>query len=174
MLAGVTLGLVVTYLLGAEALLRSPYAEPAHNLFMSLIRGGGHESMSQLHGGPAGGKSMEEKMSESKMQNMNQSAIANNILGSPTGLAAGGLAAVTVMGVVPLAAASFVVSWKQRSFVVAGLLAVSGLILMMLPLSNMNFGFPGPTIGVIAGLGILGLGLAKATSTAKAMRVAPP
>src|SRR5919204_6886831 len=105
-LAVVTLALVLTYGLGAEAILQTPYAEPAHNLFMSLVQGGGHESMARLHGGGTNERPMEEQdMSEAQMRNMNQSIIANNILGSPKSMAAGGLAAVTVMGVVPLGAA---------------------------------------------------------------------
>jgi hypothetical protein len=54
-----TLAVVLTYVLGAQALLQTPQAEEGHNLFMSmltpLIQGitGGHRSMSQMHGGPA-------------------------------------------------------------------------------------------------------------------------
>jgi hypothetical protein len=174
-LAAATLAVVLTYLLGAPALLQTPQAEEGHNLFMStimspirsLIQGitGGHASMSQMHGGPAS--------EESTMQGMNQGLIGNNMLGSPKTLPAGGLAAVVIMGVIPLAAAAFVISWKQRSFVVAGLLAASGIILMILPLANMNFVIPGPIIGVIVGLVILGLGVAKGIRTARAVTVAP-
>ena len=162
-LAAATLAVVLTYVLGAQALLQTPYAEPGHELFMSLytplIQGitGGHSSMSQTHGGPA---------SDSQMQG-SMGLIGNNMLGSPAGMAASGLAAVVVMGAIALTAAAFVVSWKQRSFVVAGLLAASGVILMILPLANMNFVFPGPIIGVVVGLGILGLGVAKGIRTAK-------
>jgi hypothetical protein len=56
---------------------------------------------------------------------------------------------------------------------VAGLLAASGIILMILPLANMNFVIPGPIIGVIVGLMILGLGLAKSIRTARAVMVVP-
>jgi hypothetical protein len=99
--------------------------------------------------------------------------IGNNILGSPTGLSAGGLAAVVVYSVIPLAAAAFVVSRSQRSFVVAGLLAASGIILMIHPLTNMNFVFPGPIIGVVVGLAILGLGATKGIKTSRAVMAAP-
>ena len=164
-LAAATLAIVLAYVLGAEVLLQTPYAEPAHNLFMSLLGiVGGHASVSQMHGsGPA---------SDSQMQG-GMGIIGNNILGSPAGMAAAGLAAVVVMGVVPLAAAAYVISWKQRSFAVAGLLAASGVILMILPLANMNFAIPGPIIGVVAGLAILGLGVAKGIRTAKTAAVAP-
>jgi hypothetical protein len=104
---------------------------------------------------------------------MNQGLIGNNMLGSPKTLPAGGLAAVVIMGVIPFATAAFVVSWKQRSFVVAGLLAASGIILMILPLANMNFVIPGPIIGVVVGLAILGLGVTKGIRTARAVTVAP-
>lgn len=162
-LAAATLAVVLTYVLGAQALLQTPYAEPGHDLFMSmytpLIQGitGGHSSMSQMHGGPA---------SESQMQGA-MGLIGNNMLGSPAGMAAAGLATVVLMGVIPLAAAAFVISWKQRSFVVAGLLAAGGMILMILPLANMNFVIPGPIIGVVVGLGILGLGVVKGIRTAR-------
>jgi hypothetical protein len=103
---------------------------------------------------------------------MNQGLIGNNMLGSPAGLAAGGLAAVVVMGAITFAVAAFVISWKQRSFVVAGLLAASGIILMILPLANMNFVIPGPIIGLVAGLAIFGLGMAKGIRTARTAVVA--
>lgn len=89
------------------------------------------------------------------------------MLGSPKTLPAGGLAAVVVMSAIALATAAFVVSWKQRSFLVAGLLAASGIFLLILPLANMNFMIPGPIIGAIVGLCILGLGVAKGIRTAR-------
>jgi hypothetical protein len=109
----------------------------------------------------------EQEMSESQMEGL----IGNNILGAPKTLPAGGFAAVTIIGVIPLATASFVISWKQRSNIVAGLLAASGAILMILPLANMNYVIPGPMIGVTVGLMILGLGVAKCIRTARAVRV---
>lgn len=42
------------------------------------------------------------------------------------------------------------------------------------PLANMNFVIPGPTIGVIVGLVILGLGVAKGIRTARAVTVPTP
>lgn len=174
-LATVTLAIVLTYVLGAPALLRMPIAEEGHNLFMSIFGPlrqaitSGHSSMAQMHGGPASSeKSTIEGMSESQMQAMNQGLIGNNILGSPATLPAGGLAVVVVISAIVLSAAAFIVSWKQRSFVVAGLLAASGIILMILPIAKMNFVIPGPIIGVIVGLVILGLGIVKGIKTAKA------
>jgi hypothetical protein len=178
-LTAVTLAVVLTYVLGAPALLRMPIAEEGHNLFMSiftpLIQGitGGHRSMSQMHGSPASEDSTVQGMSESQMQLMNQGLIGNNMLGSPAGLAAGGLAVVVVMGAITFAVAAFVISWKQRSFAIAGLLTASGIILMILPLANMNFVFPGPIIGVAVGLAIFGLGVAKGIVTARAVTVTP-
>jgi hypothetical protein len=181
-LAAATLTVVLTYVLGAQALLQTPQAEEGHNLFMSTIMSpimsliqaitGGHASMSQMHGGPASEESTMQGMSESQMLAMNQGLIGNNMLGSPKTLPAGGLAAVVVMGAIILAAAAFVISWKQRSFVVAGLLAASGIILMILPLANMNFVIPGPIIGVVVGLAILGLGVTKGIRTARTAVVA--
>jgi len=174
-LAALTLAVVSTYVLGAPALLQMPIAEEGHNLFMSIFGPlrqaitSGHSSMAQMHGGQASSeKSMMEGMSESQMQGMNQGLIGNNILGSPATLPAGGLAVVVAISAIVLSAAAFIVSWKQRSFVVAGLLAASGIILMILPIAKMNFVIPGPIIGVIVGLVILGLGIAKGIKTAKA------
>lgn len=176
-LAAATLAVVLTYVLGAPVLLQTAQAEEGHNLFMSMFTPliqaitGGHSSMAQMHGGSASDSQM-QGMSESEMQRMNQGLIGNNILGSPKTLPAGGLAAVVVMGAIALAAATFVVSWKQRSYLIAGLLAAGGVILMILPLANMNFVIPGPIIGVAVGLGILWLGLVKAIRTARTAVVA--
>jgi hypothetical protein len=182
-LAAATLAVVLTYVLGAPALLQTAQAEEGHKLFMSLIMPviqsitGGHSSMAQLHGGGAPtSESTMEGMSESQMQEMLQGTmglIGNNILGSPATLPAGGLAVNIVAGAITFAIAAFVISWKQRSYLVAGLLAASGMILMILPLANRNFVIPGPIIGVIVGLMILGLGVAKGIRTATAVTVAP-
>src|SRR5918993_1595365 len=178
-LAAVTLAVVLTYVLGAPALLRMPIAEEGHNLFMSIFGPlrqaitSGHSSMAEMHGGPASSeRSTTEGMSESHMQGMNQGLIGNNILGSPATLPAGGLAVVVVIGAIVLSAAAFIVSRNQRSFVVAGLLAASGVIVMILPLANMNFEVPGPIIGVVVGLAILGLGMAKGIRSAMPTTVA--
>jgi hypothetical protein len=178
-LGAATLAIVLTYVLGAQALLQTPQAEGGHNLFMSifapLIQGitGGHRSMAQMHGGgPASEESTMQGMSESQMQGINQGLIGNNVLGSPATLPAGGLAVVVVTSAVTFAVAAFVISWNQRSFVVAGLLAASGVILMILPLANMNFVIPGPIIGVAVGLAIFGLGMAKGIRTARTAVVA--
>jgi hypothetical protein len=72
---------------------------------------------------------------------------------------------------VALATAAFVVSWKHKSFLVAGLLAASGIIFMVASVIATEYFavimVPGPILGVIFGLGILGLGLAKGIRTAK-------
>jgi hypothetical protein len=140
------------------------------SVFTPLIQGitGGHRSMSQMHGGPASEEeSTMQGMSESQMQGMNQGLIGNNMLGSPATLPAGGLAVVVVTSAITFAVAAFVISWNQRSFVLAGLLAASGIILMILPLANMNFVIPGPIIGVAVGLAIFALGVAKGIRTAR-------
>lgn len=178
-LAAATPAVVLTYVLGAPTLLQTPQAEEGHNLFMSMFRPliqvitSGHSSMAQIHGGgPASQESTMQGMSDSQMQGMNRGLIGNNILGSPATLPAGGLAVVVVTSAITFAVASFVISWKQRSFVVAGLLAASGIILMILPLANMNFVIPGPIIGVAVGLAIFGLGMAKGIRTARMTVVA--
>jgi hypothetical protein len=182
-LAAATLVIVLTYVLGAPALLQTAQAEEGHKLFMSLFMPliqaiiGGHSSMAQMHGdGAPASESTMEGMSESQVQEMRQGTmglIGNNILGSPATLPAGGLAVNVVAGAITFAIAAFVISWKQRSFIVAGLLAASGVILMILPLANMNFVIPGPILGFIVGLVILGLGVAKGARTARAVRIAP-
>jgi hypothetical protein len=170
--ASATLAVALTYVLGAPALLQTAQAEEGHNLFMSLLGAitGDHSSMARMHGDSASDESTTEGMSSSEMQAMNRGVLANNMLGSPPGMAAAGFAAVVIMSAIPLAAAAFVISLKQMSFVVAGLLAASGVTLMILPLANMNLAIPGPIIGVVAGLGILGLGVAKAVETLRALK----
>lgn len=163
-LATATLAVVLTYVLGGQALLQSPYAEPVHNLVMSLMQGirGPMLPESQMHAGPT---------SESHMQPPNYGIIGNNILGGPATLPAGGLAVLILYIVIPLAVAAFVISWNQRSFIVAGLLAVSGSILMIPPLIATGYltviVIPGPILGFISGLTIFGLGVIKGIRTAK-------
>ena len=75
------------------------------------------------------------------------------------------LVPVLGLGAIAPAVAAFVLSWKQRSYLVAGLLAVSGIIGMIPGLiatgSLAVIVFPGSIYGVIYGLGIIGLGVAK-------------
>jgi hypothetical protein len=92
--------------------------------------------------------------------------ILTNMLGGPAFLGD-----VDDISAIVLAAAAFVISWKQRSFVVAGLLAVSGVIFMLPALIATEYlsliVLPGPILGVISGLGIFGLGIAKGIRTAR-------
>jgi hypothetical protein len=91
------------------------------------------------------------------------------------GIAVLGLGVGTALNIssIALSAAAFAVSWKQRSFLVAGLLAAAGAIYMipgLVALASINFAvivFPGPILGVIFGLMILGFGLVKGIKTAK-------
>lgn len=97
------------------------------------------------------------------------------------GIAVLGLAAGTALNIsaLVLGAVAFAVSWKQRSYLVAGLLAATGAIYMipgLVALASINFAvivFPGPILGVIFGLVILGLGVTKGITTAKPTAVAP-
>lgn len=97
--------------------------------------------------------------------------VLTSVLGGPTLLQSAGFVAVVAISAIALAAAAFVVSWKQRSFLVAGLLAVSGIILMIPPLIATGYLavilFPGPILGVIFGLAIFRLGVAKGIRTAR-------
>jgi hypothetical protein len=183
-LAAATLAVVLTYVLGAPALLQTAQAEEGHELFMSLFMPliqaitGGHSSMAQMHGGGAPtSESTIDGMSESQVHETRRQGtmglIGNNILGNPATLPAGGLAVNVVAGAITFAIAAFVISWKHRSYLVAGLLIASGIILMILPLANMNFRIPGPIIGVVVGLVILGLGVTKGIRTARDVTVSP-
>jgi hypothetical protein len=79
------------------------------------------------------------------------------------------------MAVLGLATASYIVSRNQKSFLVAGLIAASGLLLTIPSLiATGNLAIivlPGPILGVIMGLGILGLGVTKGIRTARAAMV---
>ena len=94
------------------------------------------------------------------------------------GIAVLGLAAGTVLNIasIGLAAAAFGVSWKQRSYLIAGLLVVAGIIYMIpgwVALGDFSvIIIPGPILGVLFGLLILGLGIAKSIRTAKTPMVA--
>ncbi len=162
-LAAAALALILTNLLGAQALLQSPYAEPAHNFFMSLI--------SPMHRNAENNMPLDQ---ESHSQPQMQGVIANNVLGGQAG-AAGGLAVVVLHGVSALAAAAFIVSWKQRSFLLAALLVVSGIILMIPTLIATGFFavimIPGPILGFITGLILFGLGIMKGIRIAKTTTV---
>jgi hypothetical protein len=91
------------------------------------------------------------------------------------GIAVLGLAAGTALSItsIALSAVAFAVSWKQRSYLVAGLLAATGVIYMipaLVALASINFAvivFPGPILGVIFGLAIFGLGVAKGVRTTR-------
>jgi hypothetical protein len=84
---------------------------------------------------------------------------------------------VVPISAIILAIGAFAVSWKQRSFLVAGLLAASGIIFMTSAMVATGFFavivFPGPILGVIIGLGIFGLGLAKGIRTARIVTAVP-
>jgi hypothetical protein len=99
--------------------------------------------------------------------------------------AVGNVALVTKVGPTPvfslaaivLASAAFVVSWKMRSYLVAGLLTASGIIFMVPALNAMGYSFavivfPGPILGIIFGLVIFGLGVAKGVRSARTVTAA--
>jgi flagellar biosynthesis protein FliR len=86
-----------------------------------------------------------------------------------------GLAPWPGIGAIVLATLAFVVSWKHRSFLVAGLLAASGVTGIIAGVINTRYFavivFPGPILGVIIGLGILALGVAKGIRTARTAEI---
>ena len=79
-----------------------------------------------------------------------------------------------VSAVAILAIAAFAVSRERRSFVVAGLLAASGLVGVVYALIRTDFlmasSFPGPIFGIILGLPILGLAVAEAVGATRDRR----
>ena len=80
------------------------------------------------------------------------------------------VAPVTGIAAIGLAAGAFVLSWNQKSFLVSGLLVVSGIVYtigtMLAVVYLFGLAVPGPILGAISGLGILGLGVAKSIRTA--------
>jgi hypothetical protein len=73
-----------------------------------------------------------------------------------------------------LAAAAFGVSWGQKSVLISALILISGtLVTVNAIIATRNVSilvFPGPIIGVILGLVLLALGIAKSLSTATKIR----
>lgn len=73
-----------------------------------------------------------------------------------------------------LAAAAFGVSWGQKSVLISALILISGtLVTVNAIIATRNVSilvFPGPIIGVILGLILLALGIAKSLSTATKIR----
>jgi hypothetical protein len=98
--------------------------------------------------------------------------VLTNVLGGPALLQSAGLAAAVVISAIVLAAGAYASSRKQRSYPVAGLLALSGIILMIPAIIATGYltviVFPGPILGVIFGMVLLGLGVAKGISSARA------
>jgi hypothetical protein len=85
-----------------------------------------------------------------------------------------GLAPWPGVAVAALATAAFGLSRKRRSFVVAGLLAASGVVGVVYALIRTDFlmaaSFPGPIFGIILGLPILGLAAAEAIGATRDRR----
>lgn len=74
------------------------------------------------------------------------------------------------LGMLGLSVASFVLSLKERSFLLAGLLAGSGIVFLISPVRAMehfsSMGAKGAIEVGILGVAILGLGVAKGLATA--------
>lgn len=68
-------------------------------------------------------------------------------------------------GIVALTVAAFALSWKKRSFLLAGLLAAVGAVGLVYGMIVADLFseivFPGPIIGVYIGIGVLGLAVVK-------------
>lgn len=102
-----------------------------------------------------------------------------------TGITLESFVALFTISVIALSTGAFVISWKQMTFLGAGLLASSGVIFMVHPLTNfithlthpqMTMGHSGaipwgPILVVILGAAILGLSLEKGIRTARTVGV---
>jgi hypothetical protein len=104
-------------------------------------------------------------------------SVLTTVLGGPTLLQSAGIAAILAISAVALSAAALGISWNRRSFLVMSLLGAAGIIQLIPPLSalaRVNFAitFPGPIIGVIFGLAILGVikGIKTASMSAVASK----
>ena len=77
-----------------------------------------------------------------------------------------GIAPWPAIAIIVMAAAAFVLSGRRRSYLVGGLLAAAGLVSVGYGLAVTEFlaavVFPGPVLGMIGGIPVLGLGVAKA------------
>jgi hypothetical protein len=93
--------------------------------------------------------------------------ILTNVLGGPAFLGD-----IDDLSAIALAATAFVVSWNQRSYLVAGLLIAGGIVFMIPAIIATEYFtvivIPGPILGIISGLGVLGLGIVKGIRTARA------
>lgn len=93
------------------------------------------------------------------------------VVGGPAVMQGAGVAMAFVISAIALAVTAFIVSRNQRSFLVAGLLAASGAILMIPGLIATGYlsviVFPGPILGVIFGLIIFGLGVVSGIKTTR-------
>ena len=100
--------------------------------------------------------------------------VLTNTLASVQILVAG-LGAVFGISAIALSVAAFVLSLKKRSYVVAGLLAAGGIIYMIAAVTALGdfsvIVVLGPILGVLFGLLIFGLGVAKGVRTARAETV---
>ena len=103
--------------------------------------------------------------------------VLSNLFG---GIAVLGLAVGTALNIssIALSIAAFALAWKQRSYLVGGLLVATGVIYMipgLVALASINFRVivvPGPILGVLFGLVVLGLGMAIATRAATSRSIA--
>ena len=98
-----------------------------------------------------------------------------NALANPQLLIAG-IAAIVCISTMVIAVAAFAVSLKKRSYLVGGMLAASGIAFMMPAVTALGdfsvIVFPRPILGVIFGLAIFGLGVAKTIGSARKAIVA--
>jgi len=98
-----------------------------------------------------------------------------------TGLTLESFVAIFAIGAIVLSTGAFVISWKHRSFLVLGLLASSGVIFMIHPLTTfvlhsthtqLTMGHSGaipwgPVLVIVLGSAILGLSLARGIRTVR-------
>ncbi len=101
--------------------------------------------------------------------------LANAIGGAAVVVA--GLSPVLVITGMALATAAFAVSYRQKSYVVSGLLVAAGVALFTPALIATGYFavvvIPGPILGVLFGLYVIGLGAAKGVTSARRVETVP-
>jgi hypothetical protein len=99
-----------------------------------------------------------------------------NAIGGAAVLVAG-LAPVLGITAMVLATAAFVVSYRQKSYAISGMLVAAGAALFVPALVATGYlafvAIPGPILGVLFGLYVMGLGAAKGVMSAKRTQTVP-
>jgi hypothetical protein len=139
-----------------------------------LKRGGGRQLRSRSRGGSTRRSSVASSKTTLAVGLAAATLVVFVVVIAMGGALRAGLAPWPGIAVAVLAIAAFAVSQERRSFVVAGLLAASGVVGVVYGLIRTDFlmasSFPGPIFGIILGLPILGLAVAEAVGATRDRR----